>query len=604
MKRVIFLFVVIMLSITANSANVYPFPVTVTQSDGTTLTVIGHGDEHFHWFTTIDGVLLCRVGSNFFVAETIDGDLIATKQLAHERHLRGSEELQLISMQDKNDFARIVNKRREAAHAKYEPIEMQSTFFPHEGQPRAVVILVDFNDVHFSVADPKKSFEQYLNGTGHPEDYGNRENRNYSSVAQYFDDMSYGKFRPQFDVYGPIRLTENSAVYGAGRSDRMDLFFPQVISAASNIVDFTQYDANSDGYVDLIYIIYAGYAASLTQNSEDCLWPKSGNREENIPNTSLRTYRFGISNELNGFPGAFTEEPLNRINGVGLFCHEFSHCLGLPDIYPTNSDIVSDNQAMEFWSLMDGGEYVDNGWCPAAFTAWEREALGWLQIEELTEDTSVKDMLPLNTQDGKAYRIRNDNDTEGNEYFIIENIQTTGWNTRQKGHGLLMYHVNYDKTKFSLTSNNVNNTAGRPNMAVVPADGLLASKKNINTVKPWGTGNNGKVTNQDYYNQLSGDPFPGTQNITSANELMGLPNFAVYNGTSLNKALTNISEEDGKISFTFISDFNSYQTGIKDLNNNTTDNKNIYTIDGRLINDTQSIKKGIYIKGNKKIVIK
>ena len=463
--------------------------------------------------------------------------------------------------------------------------------------------MVDFQDVHFSIADPIKSFDQYLNGTGHPENFGNYENRNYGSVAQYFEDMSFGKFRPQFDVYGPIRLSNTSATYGAGRNDRMDLFLPEVISLSTGIVDFSQYDANGDNIVDLVYIIYAGYSASLTQNSGDCIWPKSGNREVKIGNGNLKTLRYGVSNELNGYPGAFKEEPYERINGTGLFCHEFSHCLGLPDFYPTDNDVVGDNQAMEYWSLMDGGEYVDNGWCPAAYTAWEREAFGWTIIEDLTEDVSSKEMLPVD-EGGKAYRIRNDNDTDGHEYFIIENIQTKKWNTRQKGHGLLLYHVNYNADDFSLSDNNVNNIKGKPNMAVVPADGLLASTKNYGKVLPWGTGEGGVVTTTDYYNHLSGDPFPGTSNITEVNETMALPNFQVYNGTSINKALTNIREADGKITFDYISDYAGYLTSIDDVELSYPYSDTLYSIVGRQIVNCNPLSKCIYIKGGKKIIIK
>ena len=149
---------------------------------------------------------------------------------------------------------------------------------------------------------------------------------------------------------------------------------------------------------------------------------------------------------------------------------------------------------MEYWSLMDAGEYVDNGHCPAAYTAWERESLGWIEIEDLTDDVTDLQILPVEKDGGKAYRIKNDNDETNREYFIIENIQTKGWNTRQKGHGLLMYHVNYISDIFKLqgsNGNSVNNSIGSPNMAVVPADGFLAASTNVGTIKDWGTGEGG-----------------------------------------------------------------------------------------------------------------
>lgn len=610
MKKILLTLILAFGVFMAKAAKAYPLPVTVTQSDGTQLTVIGYGDEHSHWFTTSDGVLLCRVGTDFYIASTTaEGELVATSQLAHEANNRSSEEIALAKKQNRKLFFNHDAKMRREM-MKREPIVVDNTFLQHMGNPKVPVILVDFNDVNFSLPDPKKSFEQYLNGEGYPKDFGNSENRNYGSVAQYFDDMSFGKFRPQFDIYGPVRLDNELVYYGEGRKDRMDRFIPEVIEKIKNSVDFSQYDSNNDGNVDLVYIIYAGYSGSISQNSEDCLWPKVGTTKgfEVKINDNLKVYRYGISNELNGYPGAYKTEPLNRINGVGLFCHEFSHALGLPDFYPTDTQSV-DNQAMEYWSLMDAGEYVDNGHCPAAYTAWERESLGWIEIEDLTDDVTDLQILPVEKDGGKAYRIKNDNDETNREYFIIENIQTKGWNTRQKGHGLLMYHVNYISDIFKLqgsNGNSVNNSIGSPNMAVVPADGFLAASTNVGTIKDWGTGEGGKVTNQDYYKQLAGDPFPGTSHIMTANERMSLPNLRVYNGESLNKALTKIEESNGIITISFTKDFDHYiTTNIHSIEKNNTESKDIYTLDGRYVGNNKNIlSKGIYIINNQKVVVK
>lgn len=601
MKRILLFFFIIAATLTAKASHVYPLPVTITQSDGTTLTVVGHGDEHLHWFTTTDGVLLCRVGTDFFVAATTTGDLVATKQLAHEPSMRTEIEKQLIAKQNKDLF---INYANSVSKAKREPVVVNSTFLPHTGNPKVLVILADFKDVNFKVADPVKTFEQYLNGTGRPVDFGNREDRNYGSVAQYFDDMSYGAFRPKFDIYGPIRLPHNLVHYGEGKNDRMDQFLPDVINTAKAElnIDFDQYDTNGDGFLDLVYVIYAGYAASITQNSSDCIWPKSGNREV-VVKDGLKTSRYGVSNELNAYPNAFKDEPYERVNGIGLFCHEFSHCMGLPDFYPTVDANKVDNQSMEYWSLMDSGEYLDNGWCPAAYTAWEREAFGWMEIETLTESKDKLQIKSIDADGGKAYKILNDNDETGNEYFIIENIQQQKWNTKHKGHGLLVYHVNYNQANFNLPTNNVNNTLGYPNMTVVPADGLLASVKNIGKVVDWGTGENGKVTNADYYAQLAGDLFPGTSYVSELNETMALPNYKVYSGETLNKALANISEEDGVITLDFISDYEGYLTKLDCIQADEYTDDNVYTLDGRIIN-SNNLTKGIYIYKGKKTVIK
>ena len=378
--------------------------------------------------------------------------------------------------------------------------------------------------------------------------FGNREDANAASVKKYFKDMSDSAFIPQFDLYGPVTLSQNMSYYGKNKPNGKDNDnYKQVVSEACGLlddeIDFSQYDSDGDNCIDLVYVIYAGYGENFSGNSADCLWPKSWSSGATGTYDGKSIQRCGINNELNGYPGCFLEEPKKRINGIGLFCHEFSHCLGLPDFYPANNNSARiDNQSPEYWSLMDNGEYVRNGYCPTAYTAWEREAMGWITIEELTDSGDVE--LVNIDRGGKAYRIRNDN--HPNEYFIIQNIQQDKWNYYQKGHGMIVFHVDYDQTIFN--HNQVNDIQGIPRMSIVPADGKVLSSYNVDNVT---------ITSTDYYAELAGDPFPGTSNVTQLDETMDLPNFQVHYGETINKAFHDITETDGVIRFKFISDFAS-----------------------------------------------
>lgn len=591
------------------AAKAYTFPVTVKQSDGTFLTVITYGDEHYHWHTTLDGTLLYREGRDFFIAD-VDayGNLIKTKQLAHNANERSSSELSLIKSQNKRSFFNAVSARHLNSEMHKEPVQANAdSFFPHVGEPTALVILVDFPDVNFSLPDPRKSFEQYLNGVGKPEEYGNRESRNYSSVAQYFRDASYGMFKPKFDIAGPVRLNKNSSYYGKNNGGRSDINYRELLhdacNAVDNEIDFKKYDANGDGYVDLVYVIYAGYSESMGGDADaDWIWPKSW-VDQHATNDGVTVGRCGINNELNGYPGAFSEEPKVRINGIGLFCHEFSHCIGLPDFYPTTPEAQLNNQGMEFWSLMDGGEYLDNGYTPPSYTAWEREAFGWMNIETLQETQQDLTLIPIDREGGKAYRIMNDNDATGREYFMIENIQNESWNSKQKGHGLLVYHVNYNSNTFSIYpngSNSVNNVIGKPGMAVVPADNMLFASYNVK-----GQTENGVVIDKKYYYaQLAGDTYPGTSNVLSLADTSGIVNFKVYSGDKLNKAFVYIRENtaDKTITLNFYKDFAS---GINNMVSEDQYDNRIYSIDGRFAGTSkENLKKGVYIINRKKIVVK
>ncbi len=596
MKRLFttLLFSIALLSVWAVPAD--PFPVEVRQPDGTLLTILQYGDEDFHYVTTTDGVLLYQDGHAYYIAQTAsDGSLECTTQLAHEASRRGASERHLIEMQDKALFLATAEVRQHAHKILREPVTTSQYEFPHMGSPKAIVILAEFSDTTFTISNPKRSFDQYLNGEGEPEEYGFGENNNYESVGEYMRTCSFGQFTPQFDVYGPVRLSSPLKTYGGtsstGDGENMNKLLRDACTLMDDSLDFSQYDENNDGYVDLLIVIYAGYSQAVNGNSNECIWPKSGYTSSGTYDGKT-IYRYAVSSELNGFPNCYSRAPFKRINGIGVFCHEFSHCIGLPDMYPTTPSVKGDNQAMEFWSLMDSGCYLINGTAPAAYTAWERETMGWFSIDTLRVDTDIE-MLPLD-EGGKAYRILNDNDETGHEYFVIENIQDRGINVRQKGHGLLVSHVNYDQTAFSLSSNNVNNIKGKPRMTVVPADGLLFAQYNIDGVN---------IKNQDFYDQLAGDPFPGTSHITELNDTMGIVNFQVYNGESLNKALSDISETaNGTIRFHFVSDFDALGISEATLPEGMSDGK-IYTLDGRYVGRTEALlPKGIYIKSGKKII--
>lgn len=594
MKRILFFLIAAVYSVVLQAAKAHPEPFTVTQSDGTKLTVILRGDEDFSYYTTTDGAILYRDGNNYFVANINNvGDITSSGLLAHNLSTRSVDEKNIISRQNKAKFFSSFTTKANLAKAKRTAlVENDATLFPHIGTPKVLVALVEFSDVKFTVKEPKKAFDQYLNAeSGTIEDLGNGNTQNHGSVSQYFADASFGKFRPQFVVLEPITLDKSSAYYGAGNNDYMGRFIPDVCNAINDKVNFGDYDQNNDGRVDLIYIIYAGYAQSWGGNSQDCIWPKSGTISGGTYDGKT-VYRYGVSNELNYNP----ERP-GYINGVGLFCHEFSHCMGMPDLYTTTAapeeTQSADNQEMEYWSIMDSGTYLKDGFSPCAYTAWEREFFGWMDIEDLTKaQAQFITMKPIDQEGGKAYRIKNKNDVSGNEYYVFENIQKKGWNRYQFGHGMLAIHVDYDKTAFSLSSNSVNNTLGHPRMTVLAADGKLL--------------NYAFVTDNDTYSEFkksaARDPFPGTKNVTELTDDTEVYPI-IYKGEKFNKPIYDITETDGIITFKYL---DSTITSIKDAIVESTfkDNK-IYTLDGRFVGTTtDGLKKGIYIIGNKKVVIK
>lgn len=630
MKKLIVIIIGVMITVSTWGAKAYPDPMTITQKDGKQLTYQQFGDEHFNYAATTDGVLLYQEGKDFYIA-VIDenGEMKSSNVLAHNAGQRTAEEIAVIGRQDKSRFFKVADAGlSKKAPRRAQMTDNTTTLFPHIGSPKALVILADFQDQKFKHDDQTtlEIFEQYLNADGTPTHSADASlSRNIGSVKKYFSDMSGGAFTPQFDLKAVVHLSENMAVYGPGKNDNMNKFIPEVCNLAqAEGVDFSQYDANNDGYVDLIYVIYAGYGQNITGNDANTIWPKSGaitiNEKDEEGNETEVFYngkhicRYGVHSELNFTPSkteiAFNNDP--QINGIGLFCHEFSHCMGLPDIYPTSSSAQNaGNPAMEYWDLMDGGEYSGSvtvsvngknntmmgGYSPTAYTAWEREYLGWMEMEVLKDENIGQQitMKHLDATGGTAYKIFPDDNENGNEYVFIQNIQPYGWNywlASYIGHGLLVNYVKYDSYYFSLSSNAVNNTIDKPRMTIIPADDEFISSYLVGADKPY--------TSSQYLLSFRGDPFPGTSDV---HELLSIP--MIWSGVNMEKPLLNIQENNKVISFYYLTDPTQIVTGINHVDDSHLQGNRIYTLDGRYVGSSlHGLKKGIYIVNGKKTVIR
>lgn len=489
-------------------------------------------------------------------------------------------------------------EREAAAYSKGQrAISKQNNYVPHTGTITIPVVLVNFQDVKFKINKPKEAFDQLFNSDTQA-DLGNRNDRNYGSVAKYFRDMSNGEFTPKFKVYDPVTVDKPETYYGGKNEDDNSDEEPRLlVKDALKLVedqvkenDITSFC--SDGKtIDCVYIVYAG----LGQNDggdgttvwANC-WTTDG---ATLGGKKVRWYT--MSGELS--PWKIKDGTIPAVNGLGVICHEFSHSLGLPDMYPTAESAYLDNQEMEYWDLMDGGEYTHAGFRPTAYTAFEKEQMGWpVVIETLNSDASVN-MTTSTEQGGTAYKIVNPQNYK--EYLMLEYIQQKGWNQYLFGNGLLVYHVCLpSETLYSGTR--LNNTPGYPGMAVVPADGACLSSYL-------------EANKNDYGNSLYGDLFPGTgnlqgQNVTELSDTNKQPNFCWYNAAkneklNTNKAIKNIKYDNGVLTFDYVNDVAS---GILPVwgDKQATDGR-VYSINGAYLgDDITKLPHGIYIVNGQKIV--
>ena len=487
-------------------------------------------------------------------------------------------------------------EREAAAYSKGQrAISTQNNYVPHTGTITIPVVLVNFQDVKFKINEPKKAFEQLFNSDTQA-DLGNGNHHNYGSVAKYFRDMSNGEFTPKFKVYGPVTVDKPETDYGGKREkDNNDENPWQLVEDALKLVEdqVTEDDIKSfcsDGKtIDCVYIVYAG----LGQNDGGdgtTVWANcSTTGGKTLGGKEVRWYTMSgeLSPEIKDKYGTIIK-PVG-VNGLGVICHEFSHSLGLPDMYPTETSAYSDNQEMEYWDLMDGGEYTHAGFCPTAYTAFEKEQMGWpVDIKTLDSDANNVKMTTSTEQGGTAYKIVNPQNDK--EYLMLEYIQRKGWNKHLFGNGLLVYHVCLpSETLYSRT--HLNNAPGFPGMAVVPADGACLSSYI-------------KANEDDYINSHKGDLFG--QNVTELSDTNKQPNFCWYNAAkteklSTNKAIKNIKYDNGVLTFDYVNDVAS---GILPVwgDKQATDGR-VYSINGAYLgDDITKLPHGIYIVNGQKIV--
>ena len=518
----------------------------VRQPDGTLLSVEQFGDEYHHWTATTDGVLVLNKAGAYYVAAIDDwGNLSSTGILAHAVPLRDSREQQLVALQSSR--LSLFHQKQNDAETRSINIPSDSKYFPHQGNPRVLTILVAFQDSAFTVNNPTEAFEQYLNGETQ-QDFGNKNNYNQTSVRKYFDICSRGQFTPQFDIVGPVTLPNEIAYYGSdtetGRDKKYYTFCRDAIKQAKDLVqDWSVYDNDDDGTVEMICIVYAGYGQNQG-GGEETIWARAKRVDvevDGVPRVSFvncSPEHFYPNNKIDG-------EGINMkdyINGTGVFIHEMSHCMGLPDLYQTEG-IFANNQGMESWDIMDYGLYNRNGYAPAPYTAWEQEVMGWIDIEPITASQHISDLTPLE-EGGKAFKWVNPADENGNEYIVMESIMERGLSTYAYGSGLLVYHVAYPRRAINL-GDNPNNTIGRPSVAVVPASGTLI---NVSI-----SGSGKQYTKAEWKSSMAGAVFPGINEVNSLTPELELPNYLFYDGDDatipVDVELHDITLSDSGVSF-------------------------------------------------------
>lgn len=532
MKRIIiFSLLVVCFVQTTFAIPAYPKPLKVKQADGSWLTIQMRGDEHGHYVLTSDGipVVFNARQRNYEYADWKDGKVQASGIKAAEASERTAKVKAFVKSQDKSaileSFKRarlqqlqqtLSSRRNVSLKVGSNPQKEKLNNFPTIGEVHSLVILVQFADTKFSTvgSDAHQFFNNMLNEPGFT--YSNGAN---GSARDFYLNSSNGRFQPKFDVIGPVTLPEKYSYYGANKGSsvdnpvRLEEFVREACTLADPSVDFSQYDHNQDGFIDNIYFFYAG-KGEADSGDGNAIWPHSAYysdmaKDAGLSETSLKLNgvevgNYTCSNEINGT--LITPQPA----GIGTFVHEFGHVLGLADHYDVNYGITT--FAPGSFDTMAQASYNNNGNTPAAFSAYERACLGWIDLTVLKNGVDTLNVLPDLNDSNKAYvvPVRGTNDAE---YFIMENRQQKGWDAFIPGHGMLLWHIDYDAKAWE--KNELNITGNHQRVDIVEADNKLTD------------------------NTRAGDPFPGTSNVTQCN----LTSWAGGKVMSLD----DIEEKDGVI---------------------------------------------------------
>jgi len=470
-----------------------------TLTDGSVVMLTSCGDENLSYFLTDEG----------FVAELTDSGFCLTGY-THEAYLALHEPQVAVRK------------------AKHRIGTLESSLIGSLGTKHVAVILVQFKDKHFTVASDSAAvnlyYQRYCNGKPGTSPYTGHGSS--GAVSEYFRDQSSELFNPVFDVIGPVTLDSVYSFYGKDSGSSKDVNYNAFVSESLNKAcqiktDWAQLDNNGDGKVDMVFLLYAGLGQNYTNSYGDknTIWPQERPSSYRVGNVSFA----GCSSTCELRPAGASGGVITSTapDGIGVFCHEFSHALGLPDFYDTNNRAFG----MDYWSLMDYGQYAAYGCTPVGYTAYERAFMLWQPLEELKEPCTLR--IPCFAKGGHGYKIVND--ANSNEYYVLENRQDFGWDRlcRTRGHGLMVTHVDYDRSIW--VNNKVNTDMSHQCMTIIPANNSLRG------------GNTPGISSEEWTQSLRGNLYPGT---TGNHELTdySVPASVVYMGGLMHKPLYDIEE--------------------------------------------------------------
>jgi M6 family metalloprotease-like protein/uncharacterized delta-60 repeat protein len=514
----IFCFVLAMYK-AAEAVPAAPVVHTLRQADGTTFAARQWGDERRHGWETLDGyTIVFNAASGNWHYATLDaaGRLVPSARVVGQDSPAPDVPQYLRPQRLPRD--RTTEPREAPELGEALPLENSKKVVPSTGTASLPVILINFHDTATTYTQPQ--FDTLLFGIGN------------NSMSDYYDEVSYLNFALDGAVVGWYTAANNHDYYGANDpsgSDQWpgDLVY-EAVQAADPTVDFSDYDNDGDCYVDVVAIVHQGTGEENSGNNTD-IWShrwslqsaKNAGRSHHGAYTTNDPCPGGGSIKVNDY--IIQPEQLNDggITTVGVFCHEFGHALGLPDLYDTDYS----SEGIGDWGLMGGGswnEVARAGDRPAHLSAWSKYRLDWVTPTQVVGTLPDEPIEPASSQ-ADVYQLLYGSPSSGGEYFLIENRQQSGFDAGLPGAGLLIWHVEENKTNNTEECYPPSNCSTQHyKVTLVQADNQWHLEKNTNDGD-------------------AGDPYPGASNNTNFND-SSTPSSKIWDGRSSNAGATNIHQ--------------------------------------------------------------
>ena len=524
-KNLLFLILGLM-CLTARAIPADPTPMQVLQPDGSRITVVLHGDEFFNYLTTSDGYTVVKNEAGYYTYAHLEGNrLVAGKLIARDEAQRTAADKSVLAQLPKGltSSAMIQKGTRLMQHRNNTLRGIGAGGHMDYSKFRGLIILINFTDKTFPMSDPNAFYNSMINThdyTGYTLPSGSVVSMT-GSVRDYYYDNSNQMFDPSFDVLGPVNV-DYSCTDPNQMSNCAPIFFA-ALESLDDQVDFNDYDIDKDGTVDMVFFLVAGWGSDYSSNNRKYLWPHMFNFEESPVLDGVDFSLYACSTGMTGAEPEFGSG-YSSIAGIGTFCHEFSHVLGLPDLYDADySNSGGQSIHPSNWSIMASGFKSNNGRNPVGYSLYERYALGFASPTVINAAGSYS-MQALDTS-SEGFRL---NTAVEDEYFLIENRQAGKWDKNLPGHGMLVFRV--DSTNVDVWENNKINIDPSHNYYE-----LLRASYN-------GWSDSGR------------DSYPGTYGITSITNMTS-PSLRSWNGELNRYAITDITEADNIITFNVVRDY-------------------------------------------------